>query len=132
MKGWPSSLGSTTTSEGNEQVWGPGNEPLGERAVILQVEELITTSSSALMVREGIRRANPNSPFSYVPYLPVIVDRSDPDRRVTVIGESQVQFLLHLEIRNYPPDSCPYCKVGSRAIKPKEAGNWRRLMDQHR
>lgn len=109
------------------QVFHENNEPLLDGDVILQVEELITTGSSPSSVRGGIFRKNHGKNISFVPFLPVIVDRSNPEKRIQAIGPSRILPLLQLNIRNYDPKDCPYCKVGSEAIKPKEGNNWSRL-----
>lgn len=111
--------------EGRKQVWRPDNKPLRGDDLILHVEELITTSFSAFHVREGIRRHNPE-PIHFVPFLPTVVDRSDPGNRVTKVEDSKILPLLQLNIRNFDPgpENCPYCTVGSQTIKPKEGNNW--------
>ena len=111
----------------NQQVWHPDNKPLEDGDVILHIEELVTTSSSAKLVRGGIDLANPGAKYGFVPFLPVIVDRSDPNNRLTSVGESVVLPLLQLDMQSYAAEDCPYCKVGSEAIKPKEGDNWSRL-----
>ncbi len=112
------------TKTGGKQVWDWNNIRLKEGDIILNVEELITTASSVYQVREGIAVANPAVAFEYSPYLPVVVDRSNPDDRITKVGESAVLPLVQLEIRTYPSNYCPYCLAGSQAIKPKEGNNW--------
>jgi len=117
-------------NKSKRQVWSAENTSLHDRETILHVEELITTSSSALQVREGLRCANPGVVVNFVPYLPVIVERSDPDNRVVAMENSKILPLLQLCIRNYEPNfvDCPYCAVGSIAIKPKEGDNWLKLI----
>jgi len=120
----------TEDKNGNKrQVWSPENASLHSYDLILHIEELITTSFSAFQVREGIRRTYPIGPGSFFPYLPVVVERSDPDNRVVRVEDSIVLPLLQLNIRNFEPNprTCPYCAVGSEAIKPKESDNWARL-----
>ena len=115
------------------QVWHPSNKPLAEGEVILHVEELITTSFSAIEVRKGIKLANPAiKTVGYVPYLPVVVERSDPDNRIVWVEKSRLLALLKLKIRNYEPGPahCPYCLAGSEALAPKKVDNWRRLLCQ--
>lgn len=115
--------------QGKRQDWWEGNAPLADGQTILHIEELITTSGSALQVRDGIRRANPDVKVRFAPFLPVVVERSDPDDRVVWVEESKILPLLQLSIRNYKPnpEECPYCAVGSLAIRPKEGDNWLRL-----
>jgi len=114
----------TTTGD---QVWNPGNKPLTDEDLILQVEDLITTGESSLKVRETIRAQHPGRHIQFVPFLPVVVDRSDPDNRVTMIDDSKVLPLLKLNIKTFQPDNCDYCRAGSEAIRPRESNNWNRL-----
>jgi hypothetical protein len=114
--------------KGKRQVWDPDNEPLEEGELVLHIEELITTSASALQVREGIEIANPNVNVTFVRFLPTIVERSDPDNRVIWVEESMIIALLQLSIYNYADaDHCLYCLAGSEAILPKEGNNWQQL-----
>lgn len=119
----------TEDERGKRQVWDPENLPLQNGQRVLHIEELITTASSALQVREGIRLANPGVEFVFAPFLPVVVERSNPDNRVTEVDGSEILSLLQLNIRNYQPgpETCPYCAVGSEALKPKHGDNWKRL-----
>ena len=117
----------TEYSKDKRQVWHSSNIQLRERKSILHIEELITTSFSALQVREGIRRANPGKEINFVPFLPVVVERSNPDDRIIVVEDSKILPLLRLCIRNYEPNDCPYCAIGSMAIKPKQGDNWLKL-----
>jgi len=113
--------------EGKKQVWHPDNKLLVEGDVIFHIEELVTTAASALLVHEGIRRHNSDSKISFVPYLITVVDRSNPDSRVAEVDGLKVKHLLQLNIRNFHPNGCPYCAVGSEAIGPKEGENWHKL-----
>lgn len=117
----------TEDDQGKSQAWDISNQPIAENHQILQVEDLITTSFSASLVREGLKKANSETKLKFVPVVPVIVERSDPDNRITKIDTSEVLPLLQLDIKTYDPDDCPYCKVGSEAIKPKEGSNWSKL-----
>lgn len=114
---------------GKRQVWHPKNEPLTNGETILHIEELVTTSFSSIQVREGIKLANPIVGVAYVPYLPVIVERSNPDNRIVCVEKSKLLPLLQLDIRNYEPGSehCPYCFVESEPLEPKKGDNWARL-----
>ena len=113
--------------KGKRQLWHPSNEPLLKGDKILHIEELITTSSSALQVREGIRRSNPDTQICFAEYLPTVVNRSDPENPVTKVENSKVISLLRIPISNFDPDKCPHCEAGSKAIKPKEGNNWSKL-----
>lgn len=116
--------------QGKRQIWHPDNPPIHEHERVLQVEDLITTATSSLQVREGIKLGNPRINISYMPHLPVIVDRSDHDKRITLVEHSRLLPLIQLDIRSYDPtpEDCPYCAVGSEAIgNPKLPENWKIL-----
>ena len=113
-----------------EQVWSSEiNRPLTKDDVILQVEDLITTAKSALDVRNAIRSQHPGVNLRFASFLPVVVDRSNPDNRITMVEESTVLPLLKIDIKTFDPTTeiCPYCAVGSEAIRPREGNNWSRL-----
>lgn len=117
-------------TQGKRQVWHSDNPPIHDSDNVLQVEDLITTASSSLQVREGIKLGNPGIKISYMPHLPVIVDRSDHNKRVTLVEHSRLLPLIQLDIRSYDPtpEDCPYCAVGSEAIdNPKLPENWKKL-----
>lgn len=116
--------------QGKRQVWHPDNPPIHEGEKVLQVEDLITTAISSLQVREGIRLGNPGVKISFMHYLPVIVDRSDHNKHITLVEYSKLLPLIQLDIRSYDPtpEDCPYCAVGSEVIdNPKLPENWKRL-----
>lgn len=114
-------------TEDRRQVWDPKNPKLVEGMVLLQVEELITTAFSAIEARDGLREANPGVEISFVPVLPVIVERSDPRAKVEMVEDSVIAPLLRLDIGNFDPQDCPYCEAGSEAISPKKGNNWELL-----
>jgi orotate phosphoribosyltransferase len=109
---------------GKKQLWNRRNPFIADFDTILQVEDLITTSSSALQVRKGIRNEHPRYNLIFAPFILTVVDRSDPDNPVEEIENSKVISLVRLEIRNFAPDNCPYCAEGSVAIPPKKDNNW--------
>lgn len=110
----------------SRQIWNyDRNTPLRDGEVILQVEDLITTSSSALEVRDGIRRANHEVKIVFARPLFAVVDRSD--LKIVQVEESVIMPLLWLSIQNYDPETCPYCAVGSRAIADAKK-NWAKLV----
>ena len=114
----------------SEQVWSHEiNRPLTKDDLILQVEDLITTAKSALDVRNAIRSQHPGVNLRFTPFLLVVVDRSNPDNRITMVEESTVLPLLKIDIKTFDPatEICPYCAVGSEAIRPREGNNWYRL-----
>lgn len=83
--------------------------------VVLQVEELMTTSSTLLAVRNGIREGN-QKPVTFAPVVAVLIHRSD----VHEIEGSSVISLVHYDIKKWKPEGCPLCKAGSQALRPKQ------------
>ncbi len=90
-------------------------------AIVLQVEELVTTAGTLEAVRQGIREGTPHENFVFAPYALTLVDRSN----VTKIEMSPILNIVHYDIQTWDPEDCPLCKAGSLAIKPKQ--NWAEL-----
>lgn len=88
--------------------------------VVLQVEELITTTGTLQDVREGIRNGNPN-PVTFVPVVMTLVHRSDTYE----FEESPILYFRHYDIASWKPEECPLCAVGSKRLRPKQ--NWAEL-----
>lgn len=89
--------------------------------VVLQIEELITTMTTLVRVRDGIKAGN-RHPVRYAPIVGVVVNRS-PHR---AFESAPVIDLVSYTFTAYQPSECPLCKAGSEAIeKPKL--NWKRL-----
>lgn len=105
---------------------GPDKQQLWKRftiepdEVVLQVEELMTTSSTLLAVRQGIREGNQKS-VTFAPVVGVLVHRSE----VYEIEGSPVVSLVHYDIKKWKPEDCPLCKAGSKALRPKQ--HWAEL-----
>lgn len=116
----------TEDEHGKRQVWSKENLPLQDGEIILQVEDVITTSQSALAVREGIRLANSGVKMIFAPLLPVVVERSDPSDMIIGVEESIIFGLLLLPIKSYEPVRCRYCAAGSIALDAKK--NWNELI----
>ncbi|MDD5567061.1 MAG: hypothetical protein PHH01_02605 [Patescibacteria group bacterium] len=95
------------------QVWRRHRIPAGE--IVLQVEELMTTSGTLMAVRNGIRAGNPE-PVTLAPVVGVLVHRSD----VTEIEDTPVISTFHFDITNWTPEGCPLCPIGSKALPPKK------------
>ena len=111
---------------------GPNKTQIWEKAVIpcgdwvLQVEELLTTSLTTQMVRDGIMAGNPNQ-VNFVPFIPVLVHH--PIRGTsTFINGSALIWLLHYDTFAIDPEKeeCPLCSAGSVALPAKE--NWGNLV----
>ncbi len=105
------------------QIWNRHTIEPGQ--IVLQVEELVTTSLTLSAVRAGIREGTSHTDFSFGPYALTLVDRSDPKARVTEIEGTEILHLVRYEIDTWEPADCPLCKSGSLALKPK--ANWKEL-----
>lgn len=88
--------------------------------VVLQVEELVTTTGTLEAVRKGIREGNSHK-VEFAPLVLALVHRSDEYR---FEGNPIVNF-VHYDIKTWLPKDCPLCKAGSERVKPKQ--NWARL-----
>lgn len=88
--------------------------------VVLQVEELVTTTSTLQAVREGIRAGNP-SPVNFYPMVLTLVHRSD----TRTFDHGPIGYLVHFDIQTWDPADCPLCAQGSKRLKPKH--NWAEL-----
>ncbi len=105
---------------------GPDKQQLWKRftiephEIVLQVEELMTTSGTMQAVRKGIREGN-SHPVNFVPMVGVLVHRSD----VYEFEGDPIVYLVHYDINVWNPLDCPLCKGGSKRLKPKQ--NWAEL-----
>lgn len=79
----------------------------GER--VLVVDDVLTTGGSVQQVIDAVRRAG-----GEVVGIGLLVDRSN--------GAAQFGVPLYacnvMDIPSYPPEQCPQCAAGSRAVKP--------------
>ena len=93
-----------------------------EGAVVLQIEELITTLETTRKVTNAILY----NPVDFVQdengkiIVGTIVHR--PEKLPITYESYKVIPLIELEIHNWKPESCPLCRSGSPALKPKS--NW--------
>ena len=93
---------------------------------VLIINELMTTGSgSTWETKQAVLKCNGEDPAPQIiePAF-VLVHRS---KDITLADGSAVQPVFHFDIENFKPEECPYCKVGSEAIKPKVDDNWKRL-----
>lgn len=88
--------------------------------IVLQVEELMTTSATLRKVREGIQSGNPTA-VRFAPVVAVLIHRSS----VYEVNESPAVYLAHYDINIWEPEDCPLCKAGSERLRPKQ--NWAKL-----
>jgi orotidine-5'-phosphate decarboxylase len=109
----------TEKGDGKTQVWKRFAIKPGE--TVLQVEELITTTSTLDAVRKGIIESS-NVPINFLPVTMTLIHRSP----TFIYDGDPILHLRHYEIAAWEASECPLCKEGSEAIKePKK--NWSKL-----
>ena len=87
-------------------------------ALVLQVEELITTMDTANAVRNAIVCDNPH-PVNFFPFVGTIVYRpSKLDK-----NSCRIVALTKRLVWSVPPNECPLCRAGSPRFRPKEYWN---------
>ena len=89
---------------------------------ILVCEDVLTTGGTSLTTAMSIGFEKINSVFT-------VINRS----KLSSLKIGSKDFLIHscaeLNTIEYDPNECPYCKVGSRALRPKN--HWGILTDQY-
>lgn len=108
----------TEKGEGKSQIW--KRFEIGPQELVLQVEELVTTSLTLNEVRKGIRAGNPNG-VKFMPYVMTLVHRSSS----THFEGGDIHYVRHYDINTWDPAECPLCAQGSKRLKPK--ANWAEL-----
>jgi hypothetical protein len=96
-----------------------------EGMLVLDAEELMSTSGTAEKVHVGIEQGNPH-PVRFAPLL-VLVHRSPVTefRGRPIIYPPQ----FHLDIWTAKPEECSLCQNGSERIdNVKDTANWQRLL----
>jgi len=95
-----------------------------KKAKILQVEELITTMKTTRQVTEAVISKNKNVEFvrDRDGKIVVLTLVHRPEKLPIEYPDYRILPLVELEIHNWTPESCPLCKAGSEALKPKS--NW--------
>jgi orotate phosphoribosyltransferase len=101
------------------------DDPIPEGAVLLQVEELVTTWDSGFATAAAIVAGNPN-PVIFSPFVGVFVHRPRKINRVLSDGRIIVPF-VERQVDAWEPADCPLCKAGSEAVLPK-GENWSKLI----
>ena len=107
-----------TEKDGRKQLW--KRHIIAPDEFVLQVEELVTTTSTLQAVREGIREGNLN-PVTFVPVVMTLIHRSDTYE----FKGSPILYLRHYDIETWEPKECPLCAAGSKRLRPKQ--NWAEL-----
>ncbi len=109
------------TEKGAEKAQDWKRFKIKEGEVVLQVEELMTTSDTFMRVRNGIRAGN-GSPVTFAPVAGVLIHRSN----VWQIEDTKIVPFAHYDITVWDgPAVCPLCAKGSKRLRPKQ--NWAEL-----
>ena len=109
------------TEKGPEKAQDWKRFKIKEGEVVVQVEELMTTSDTFTRVRNGVRAGN-GSPVTFAPVAGVLIHRSS----VWQIEDTQIVPFAHYDITVWDgPEVCPLCKAGSKRLRPKQ--NWAEL-----
>lgn len=103
-----------------KMLWRRMSIPPGE--TVLQVEELVTTWGTTQQVREAVEYGNDTN-VQFLPVVATLVLR--PTDLQAMHTEHNVVALLEKEVHTWKPPECPYCAVGSKALKPK--AHWAEL-----
>jgi len=103
--------------EKKKMVWRRMSIPEG--ATVLQVEELITTKSTADEVRRAVEEGN-EFKVRFLPQVAALIHRP-PKLPV----DYQVISLLEIESPVWTPETCPLCQAGSQRVWPKT--HWKEL-----
>lgn len=111
----------TEKGGGKSQVW--KRFEIKPEESVLQVEELITTTSTLQAVREGIRAGN-QSPVTFAPVSLTLIHRS----QIYEFEGMPIFYLAHYDIDVWEPSDCPLCAQGSKRLRPKQ--NWKELATQ--
>ena len=97
-----------------------------KNAVVLQVEELITSFNTAKLVREAVERDNKYR-VRFLPIIGTIVFRPSNLAEKYSMGKESIGIisLVEKEVWSVHQSVCPLCKKGSKRYRPKE--NWDKL-----
>lgn len=91
-------------------------EKIGKGMLVLQIEELVTTSHTTIEVQEAINSAH-DYPILWLPVIGMLVHR--PPHMVEAYGGRKVIALVEKEVWAVDPSECPLCKQGSTRYRPK-------------
>lgn len=108
-----------TDPSGKRMIFKP-DDPIPRGAILLQVEDLITTSASAEATQQAIVGGNPNS-VKFAPVIGTIIHRPPTIEHKLPDGR-HIVALVERQVDAWDPADCPLCKAGSKPISPKS--NW--------
>ncbi|PJE51116.1 MAG: hypothetical protein COV29_02480 [Candidatus Yanofskybacteria bacterium CG10_big_fil_rev_8_21_14_0_10_36_16] len=102
-------------SQNGKMLWKRVQIPEGE--TVLQIEELITTSTTLNAVKEAVDEGN-YSPVNWVPFIGVLVHRP-PELPVSYYGDRGVISLIEKRVWAVEASECELCANGSQRFRPK-------------
>jgi len=97
------------------------DDPVPEGAVLLQIEELVTTFDSGEATKQAIIAGNPHKVI-FAPFVGVLVHRPPVIDRKLPDGRKLVPF-IERQVNAWDLTECPLCRHGSEPVPPKGA-NW--------
>ena len=104
--------------QGKRMIFKP-DDPIPEGAVLLQVEELVTTWASGDATKQAIIDGNPHK-VSFCPFVGVLIHRPPAlVGRELRDGRTIVPF-IEKQVAAWDPKDCPLCKAKSKPVFPKE------------
>ena len=102
---------------------------LDSNLTVLVINELMTTGEgSTWETKEAVLKCNGDKPASKIMDLSFVLMHRSGDFHLA--DNSTVVPVFHFDMEDFKvPDgeTCPYCQVGSKAIKPKVDQNWQLL-----
>jgi hypothetical protein len=115
-------------AEGQPTIWNRFTIPQGKHVLIAN-ELMTTTLGSTYEAKCGVRQGNA-LPVTFVPYTLILAHRA---KVFNLVDGTPVIPVFHFDMDKFLPHKCPYCEVGSEAIKPKiPRANWERLIQTSR
>ncbi|MBI4256478.1 hypothetical protein HY626_00280 [Candidatus Uhrbacteria bacterium] len=105
------------TEKGSDKIQLWKRFEIGRDEVVLQVEELVTTTGTLQAVRDGLRRAHDHE-VQFAPVVACLVHRAPTHE----FEGSPIVSLIHFDIQTWAPEECPLCAAGSPRVRPKH--NW--------
>jgi len=105
-----------TDPEKKRMIFKP-DDIIPEGAVLLQIEELVTTGKSCDAARDAIIAGNPY-PVKFASYVGVLVHRPKEINCSLSDGRTIIS-VIERKVNAWKPDDCPLCKRGSLALFPK-------------
>lgn len=103
-----------------KQIWKRFTMPEG--SIVLQIEDLITTSQTFKEVRRTITERNSES-VCFMNVIGALIHR--PPKLPADYGDVSVVALVHKEVWAVEPKDCPLCAKGSKLLRPKT--HWKEL-----